>query len=316
MRSSSRYELFLCRFGRSWDSSRGIARSLGGAAWSVFRVSATGDAEPSAEEQPGSHCFTATQVAVTTTPSHTRLPSLRGEQGRVRLSGTILMQRPGTTRLARLGAGHPGASADRIAMMITSKVFLGCCLAELWRRLRKQMHTSKVLHQSTSDALARVATPLPHAPRFGGKNRSANRRDLRSFARSPCVLTLLFRSAALSRSAARVSRPEAGASSIPRPTPMPAPARRLVARASQSLVSRDAAGVLARWSAGSSYFRRMKALTSSVCSLRRSLIACQTRPLVASKPNFRPSLSHSFAGCRLLNARMAQSPQSRFTRHL
>jgi len=107
------------------------------------------------QEQSRDHCFTATHVAVTTTPSHTNLPSLRGEQGRVKLSGTILMQRRGTTRLARLGARHPGAtthnsraSADRIAMMITSKVFLGCCLATLWRSLGKQMHTSKVVHQS------------------------------------------------------------------------------------------------------------------------------------------------------------------------
>jgi hypothetical protein len=58
----------------------------------------------------------STQVAVTTRPSHTSFPSARCTHGRVKLCTLIFMQRRGTTKLARLGATHPVASAQTIGI--------------------------------------------------------------------------------------------------------------------------------------------------------------------------------------------------------
>jgi len=56
----------------------------------------------------------STQVAVTTTPSHTSFPSARCTHGRVKLCTLIFMQRRGTTKLARFGATHPVARLQTI----------------------------------------------------------------------------------------------------------------------------------------------------------------------------------------------------------
>lgn len=52
------------------------------------------------------------QVASTTTPSQTSLPSVRCTHGRVKLSALTFRQRWGTTKFARLGAAHPVAGAQ------------------------------------------------------------------------------------------------------------------------------------------------------------------------------------------------------------
>src|SRR5437868_14616759 len=60
------------------------------------------------------YCLTWTHSAETTTPSHTRLPSLRRAQGRGKLSAFRCMQRCGITQLARSGATHPVVSIKNI----------------------------------------------------------------------------------------------------------------------------------------------------------------------------------------------------------